>query len=590
MIKIREWLSVNLIPKQIKIGKMNKYILIFFSLFLSINTFGQNIQIRSGFPKQNAFVNEVFEFKIVSNKTFTCNNPDFGELAQYKQPLTGRNSKTSIVNNQLISIEEYSITYYLVGKEAKRFNVGNIKIEVENKSFDTKATFITLTKRPKINKSNLGNTDYFVELNSNKTELYQGEHFLLSLKIYSLNKPAQIQKAEFAKSNKYIGTILNSNNSNVNIGEEIINNKKFYTAEIIRQVCETTETGRITIGPGFVSTIFSRGFMNRYAKEQFSNELVINVKPLPNTPENYSGLVGNITLETNLNRTEIKTGEALDFQLIIKGQGNLLGINTPEIQTPTSFQKITPDKVDNTKIGVNGSSGQLIYNYVFIPSDTGVYKIPSVEFVYFNSQSQTFETASTESYQIKVNKGVKVDNLEKHSELDKSSHINNTDIHFLSLTNEETFNKDQVFGFSVKHICLLASPFILLIGFTFFKKKMNSSDKIIKRQFKEELAKSNIHISNAKEHAHKNNNMALKELSFALQNQFQKKYQLAQSEMNFEKMNSKLKANNFDDSVISLFKSTWQSIEMFQYAPVTSGKIDELIKDSESIINSMNEK
>ena len=41
--------------------------------------------------------------------------------------------------------------------------------------------------------------------------------------------------------------------------------------------------------------------------------------------------------------------------------------------------------------------------YLFL--DTGIYTIPSVDFVYFNTESKNYETLQTKSFDINVSKG-----------------------------------------------------------------------------------------------------------------------------------------------------------------------------------------
>ncbi|HEX7585143.1 MAG TPA: BatD family protein, partial [Prolixibacteraceae bacterium] len=136
-----------------------------------------------------------------------------------------------------------------------------------------------------------------------------------------------------------------------------------------------------------------------------SDPVIINVKDLPNQPANYSGAVGNFSFSGSIDKTNVKSNEAVTLKLNISGSGNLTLINPPKIELPTDFESYEPKTTDKTTTSDKGLSGSIAFEYLFIPRYAGNFTIPPVQFVFFNPSSHQFETRSTEAFNIKVVKG-----------------------------------------------------------------------------------------------------------------------------------------------------------------------------------------
>lgn len=80
-------------------------------------------------------------------------------------------------------------------------------------------------------------------------------------------------------------------------------------------------------------------------------------------------------------------------------------ISTPEVKFPEDFEVYDP-KVDNKfRLTSAGLSGSQVIEYLAIPRNAGTYKIPAVEFSYFDIKSRTYKTLTTEGYELHVEKG-----------------------------------------------------------------------------------------------------------------------------------------------------------------------------------------
>ena len=90
-------------------------------------------------------------------------------------------------------------------------------------------------------------------------------------------------------------------------------------------------------------------------------KLTVDVKPLPgDKPADFSGGVGEFSISSSINSTNVKTNDAVTIKLVISGTGNLKLIGDPEVKFPDDFEVYDP-KVDNkfrlTSAGLSGSTG-----------------------------------------------------------------------------------------------------------------------------------------------------------------------------------------------------------------------------------------
>ena len=71
----------------------------------------------------------------------------------------------------------------------------------------------------------------------------------------------------------------------------------------------------------------------------------INVLPLPaGKPSGFSGGVGEFSISSSINSTDVKTNDAITIKLIISGTGNMKLISNPEIDFPEGFEVYDPDR------------------------------------------------------------------------------------------------------------------------------------------------------------------------------------------------------------------------------------------------------
>ena len=130
----------------------------------------------------------------------------------------------------------------------------------------------------------------------------------------------------------------------------------------------------------------------------------IKVKELPKPkPENFYGTVSNkFSIKSKIDKTTLKTSEAISFKVIFRGKGNINMLEPFELEFPSSFQVFDPTITDKTHVGNNNTEGTKTFEYILIPRQEGEFKINEVKFNYFNPETDKYIQIKSKEYNITV--------------------------------------------------------------------------------------------------------------------------------------------------------------------------------------------
>jgi hypothetical protein len=139
-------------------------------------------------------------------------------------------------------------------------------------------------------------------------------------------------------------------------------------------------------------------------RELKSRPVEITVMPLPEgKPASFTGGVGQMKLTATVDKTEVKANDPITLKVTISGTGNMKFTDAPRINFPPDFEIYDP-KV-STNLNTTATSGSKTFEYLIIPRHGGTYKLPSVEFSYFDPQDKQYKTLRSEEYTLTVEKG-----------------------------------------------------------------------------------------------------------------------------------------------------------------------------------------
>lgn len=355
--------------------------------------------------------------------------PSFEGFYKLMGPQTSYSSSTRIINGRVTQQTTNSFTFYLQALEEGRYVIPPASYTVKNKSYYSDSLRIEVIKGAAV-QQNTGQevtsgsrpesagSDIFIELAVNRKEVYIGEHIAATVKIYTRVDLSGINEIKYPSFTGFLKSDIETDPL-TQLRQENINGTIYGTGIIQNFLLYPQVTGEITIDPVQISVLvrqrsaesdpFWGDFFSSFQTVQravVSPAVKINVKPLPGTkPADFSGVAGKIDLKASLSRDSVNVNDALNFRVVISGNGNLKLAEAPRLSLPPDIEVYDPKVTDNIKNTLSGTSGQRTFEYVLIPRHYGEFTIPAISYSFFNTASGIYETLSTREFTFYARRG-----------------------------------------------------------------------------------------------------------------------------------------------------------------------------------------
>jgi hypothetical protein len=129
-------------------------------------------------------------------------------------------------------------------------------------------------------------------------------------------------------------------------------------------------------------------------------ELKVNPLPATNLPD--ANMVGKFKMEAGLNQKEIKTGENLELEIKIAGNGNIAMMADPAVQFPESFEVYDPSTTYNSRVQGNGLLGDKSWKWSMLPTRSGEFDLGPLRFFYFDPEKGAYDSLVVPEIKVKV--------------------------------------------------------------------------------------------------------------------------------------------------------------------------------------------
>ncbi len=307
---------------------------------------------------------------------------------------------------------EKIMTWTLVSKTPGEFTIPAAEVEVRQIKRTTLPIFIRITPNPAnpatpstnmaaLSKAPASKFQYAVFIQSliDRHEVYVGEPVIYTLSLYKLNS-LKLWGNSRAVLPSFQGLWTENLTPAAQTYTADVDTQRYTVYELAKKVLIPTHPGALKIEPakaGIVVHLFQGQEMVR------SDTLTLKVKPLPEDtmPENFSGLVGNLTVSAQLNTTSTEQNQPIKLRIILEGNGNLKKDIVLDY-TPTPDMTITLEKAATRFTHGHELKGTAIFEYLITPRKTGELTIPAFRTHYFNLESETYSQLETPTYRITV--------------------------------------------------------------------------------------------------------------------------------------------------------------------------------------------
>ena len=613
---------------------MNKRIILFLML-CPLWLWAQDDPTLTVSTKKQVMVGERFQVVFEANaegKNFQA--PSFDGLTVLGGPFTSTSSSFSMVNGSMSHTVKCTYTYALQAYQEGTVHVGSASLTVKGNKITSQPFDIKVIpddgshaapsgggtssgqgqSQQNTTDSQVSGKDLFLRVIPSKKSAYVGEQVVLTYKLYT---KVPVSSVSLSKMPSYAGfwtKDVSDNSGTLKQSSEYINGIEYTTAEIQKVIVVPQRSGKLALDPMTMECIaqirternnnrsmdpfeafFNDPFFNRnivnVKKELSSQALTLEVKNLPENgkPASFAGAVGNYSFKSDIDKTELSTNEAVTLTLTVSGTGNVELLQMPEPVFPPDFEVYDPKISTSTNVGPQGLTGTKKAEYLAIPRRAGSFTIPSVEFSYYNSSTDSYEVLSSDPYEIKVEKG---------SGSDDGGGVftsNQEDIKYLGSDIRHIMTGDArlkpthtvFFGSAAYFVALLVLLllFIILL-FVLKKREQMSKDTAANRNRKaDKVARGRL--KNAYLHLKaKDQEKFYVEMSQALWGYIADKLGIERSKLSMDTVSETMKGKNVPDELTQQFVDTLNNCEFARFAPGSAEeKMDDLYQRGIDVIS-----
>ncbi len=447
----------------------------------------------------------------VEGSVSNLSKPELPDLSDFRI-ISGPNESSTfqIINGQYSSLKTWS--YVLKPRRAGNLTIGAAKIKHKREIYVTEPINVVVRNGGSVSKTPGGDKtlkpsvgqvspDLFVRVAANKARLYQNEQVILTYTIYTRVSVSTYEISRLPSAPGF-WTEEFQLPPQPTVQDEVISGRHYRKALIRKVALFSTRTGELTVDPLEVScqvqvqdkqqrrrdpfdVLFDSPFSRYRTENRFieTQPLKLKVIPVPTAekPDNFSGAVGDFSLEVGIDRQEVTTNEALTMTVRYSGTGNIKMLPHPNFTAPPDFESYDPK--ESVKVNKSGNRvfGTKTYEFVLIPRIPGESGIPPIEFSYFDPGKKAYQTITKGGYTIMVERG-KGDVAASVPGMAKEEvKLLAEDIHYL-MTPGRLQKIDSAFVISTGYWVAVAMPPIFTVLFFWMAKFMGASTMRARRK------------------------------------------------------------------------------------------------------------
>ena len=261
-------------------------------------------------------------------------------------------------------------------------------------------------------------------------------------------------------------------------------------------------------------------------------------------------------------------------------------MKAPVIQWPKDFESYDPKTNDKTRVGTNGASGNVVYDYTAVPRHGGKYVIPPVEFCYFDTGSKTYRTLRTDSFHLAVAKTAGHDLRRSVNQEDLT--VLNSDIRYIKTSVARVKPSGSTFFGSLPYaMCYVGSLLAFLVLVAVFYRQAKANANVARRRGKKAGKAAGKWLKNASKLLKQGNAKAFyEEVTRALWGYVGDKLNLPVADLNRDNVGEQLAGRGIGEESIQQFFRVLDDCEFAQYAPGdASATMDKLYADATEVID-----
>ncbi len=312
--------------------------------------------------------------------------PGFGDDEDEANPLGGSQTQAEDLFDQLLQQQQR-----VFGNRALPGLGQQPSQQIPNKKLDVNTT----------------RDNFFVYLDVDKTETYEGEQVTANWYIYTRANIESLDRVKFPDLKGFWKEIIEEVPS-LQFTDEIVNGVHYKKALLASHALFPIKAGTAIIDEfkikAKIRSMSSWGSSSAFDVTKVSKRTPIKVLPLPEDGKtvSFSGAVGQYRVTAKTEGTSFPANQPFSVKIRYEGLGNAKLIDLPQIKWPDGLEVY--DSKSDAKFFKEGNSYKE-FEVLVIPRKEGPLKIPALELTYFDPGSKKYVSQSTDEITLQITQG-----------------------------------------------------------------------------------------------------------------------------------------------------------------------------------------
>lgn len=601
---------------------MKRLLHIVILMTLSISVWADDVSLRVSAPSSVVAGGKFrVQFTVNTQNVSNFTAPDFKGFEVIYGPATSSQSSFQMINGRTSQSSSIIYSFVVLCANPGTYTIGSASVQVDGKSVKSQPIQVKVlpeganaSSQRSGSASGGGNAgaavtpshssgqgvsanELFMTATASRTSVHEQEAILLTYKIYTLLDLRQLDGKLPTLDGFQIQEIPLPRTKEFEL--EQYNGRNYRTVVWSQYLLFPQKSGKLTIPAiNYEGVVVTRN-RNLDPIEAFFNgqsgfvevkrrittpALTIHVSPLPAKPEGFSGAVGKFSVTSSISAHEVDANEAVTLKLEVKGSGNMKLISSPLVNLPKDFETYDTKVNDKFQLTHTGLSGMKEFEYLFVPRHAGTYQIPAVNFVYFDTDSRSYKTLTTEGYTLKVNKGKgrTGQNVSNYSGQQQDVQQLNLDIRYIKTGGVELHQPGHTLFGTLQYWLAYLIPlclFVLLLVIGRKRMKVNANVALSRGRKANKVALKRMKAAQKLLEKH-DSALFYDEVLRALWGYVGDKFNMSQESLNKENIAQALASRQVPEEQVQQFLRVLNDCEFARYAP---GDVNE---NMENVYNS----
>ncbi|MGE4169350.1 MAG: BatD family protein [Candidatus Margulisiibacteriota bacterium] len=359
---------------------IKKTLLAILALGLSVSLCAEELRVSArigtALDAQNRVV---LEIQIVGKEASAVPSPPVPNLkGNFKVLSTAESTSFSLVNGKMTSVK--SIEMVLVPLKSGKLSIPPVRLSYQGKTFQTKPIVVSVSKQTPTATGKQG----FLEAEVGVQQVMVGQPIPYRVVFY---RRGAVEGDVILIDPAFTGVVAKSQATSQRVLKKVVQNQKFYGAEVINKQIIPITAGTLTLPPAQIKVVFD---VAQGPVTLRSNPVTVRVIGLPiqGRPADFSGAIGDFTLSATVGKTRIRPSQPGRLTVTLSGTGNLDTVANLVI-APSNDMAVYLAKTETQ------NPSQKTFIYTLVPKRSGQLSLPILSVSTYSPTKKTYQTLET---------------------------------------------------------------------------------------------------------------------------------------------------------------------------------------------------